>query len=173
MSVMLSAAMLHGNGRPTASTVGELGQYYKDDVTGDIYECRVASEYSPLHGAPIPGYRWELRVTGEDSSEHDALYHANRVIICFDGTSDVCYNTYDEAADSFGSMDKLQGMLTINTTISGNPAAGLNSSITVYRIIGMGGSKSSVNFVFIEGITGKRITYRLYSDNTVEKIVAS
>lgn len=57
---------LTGNGSPTSHLPGEVGQHYEDLLTGDIYECRIASKYSPLHGAPIGGYVWELRAKGED-----------------------------------------------------------------------------------------------------------
>lgn len=66
---------LTGEGRPTPHTPGEVGQFYQDLTTGDIYECRVSSEYSKLHGAPVGGYQWELRATGEDIEDFDELYN--------------------------------------------------------------------------------------------------
>lgn len=58
-----------GNGRPTKHTKGEVGQWYEDLETGDIWECRIAHEYSAIHGYPVGGYVWELRATGEDIRE--------------------------------------------------------------------------------------------------------
>lgn len=66
-----------GNGRPTVHTHGEVGQYYEDLETGDIYECRRSSEFSPLHGAPVGGYIWELRMRGEDRREHLTMLGSN------------------------------------------------------------------------------------------------
>ena len=60
---------LTGHGRPTPHTVGEVGQYYEDIATGDLYECRIAQEFSPTHGWPVGGFVWELRATGEDVRE--------------------------------------------------------------------------------------------------------
>ena len=65
---------LTGNGRPTVYTHGQLGQYYEDLTTGDIYECRQSSKYSKLHGAPVGGYIWELRASGEDRAEHSEFF---------------------------------------------------------------------------------------------------
>ena len=166
------AVMLHGNGRSTASTVGELGQYYKDDVTGDLYECRVASEYSPLHGSPIPGYRWEKRVTGEDVREHRILDGSVDVLFLYSHEGMICDKTYDEVAEGFSDMVKLHGFLEINQSVTGGMESGLMSSIAVYRNMQFGGGKkNSINFVFME-TTGKLVTYRLYSDNTLEEIKA-
>ena len=72
---------LTGNGRPTPHTKGELGQFYQDLTTGDIYECRVSSEFSKLHGAPIGGYQWELRATGENIEEHAVFYEGEWELI--------------------------------------------------------------------------------------------
>ena len=63
---------LTGNGRPSNHTVGVVGQHYEDLLTGDIYECRIASQYSKLHGSPVGGYVWEFRAKGEDIA--DGLY---------------------------------------------------------------------------------------------------
>ena len=60
---------LTGYGIPHNHLAGEVGQYYEDLNTGDLYECRSAHKYSPLHGAPVGGYVWVLRATGEDISE--------------------------------------------------------------------------------------------------------
>lgn len=60
---------LTGHGRPYPKFAGEVGQHYEDLDTGDIYECRIASEYSPTHGWPVGGYVWELRAKGEDIQE--------------------------------------------------------------------------------------------------------
>ena len=64
---------LTGHGRPTVYTPGKLGQYYEDLNTGDVYECRRDSKFSPTHGAPVGGYIWELRATGEDIREHQEI----------------------------------------------------------------------------------------------------
>lgn len=60
---------LTGHGVPSKRLVGEVGQYYEDLDTGDLYECRVASEHSKLHGPIMGGYVWELRAKGEDVKE--------------------------------------------------------------------------------------------------------
>lgn len=60
---------LTGNGRPSMHLKGEVGQYYEDMLTGDLYECRVASEFSKTNGRPFGGYVWELRAKGEDVEE--------------------------------------------------------------------------------------------------------
>ena len=60
---------LTGNGRPSMHLKGEVGQYYEDLLTGDLYECRVASEFSKTNGRPFGGYVWELRAKGEDVRE--------------------------------------------------------------------------------------------------------
>lgn len=60
---------LTGHGYPHPRMVGEVGQHYEDLDTGDLYECRVASEYSPIHGWPVGGYVWERRAKGEDIRE--------------------------------------------------------------------------------------------------------
>lgn len=57
---------LTGHGHPSNHFPGEVGQHYEDLDTGDIYECRIASKYSPTHGWPVGGYLWELRAKGED-----------------------------------------------------------------------------------------------------------
>lgn len=56
---------LTGHGRPHAHFAGEVGQHYEDLDTGDIYECRIAQQYSPTHGWPVGGYVWERRINGE------------------------------------------------------------------------------------------------------------
>lgn len=68
---------LTGNGKPSAYTHGEVGQFYEDITTGDIYECRRSSKYSPTHGAPVGGYWWELRVSGKDRTDHEEFYGAS------------------------------------------------------------------------------------------------
>ena len=60
---------LQGKGRPSNHLAGQVGQWYEDTNTGDIYECRIANEYSTLHGAPVGGYVWERRARGEDIRE--------------------------------------------------------------------------------------------------------
>ena len=60
---------LTGHGRPHPRLVGAVGQHYEDVDTGDVYECRLANEYSTIHGAPVGGYVWELRAKGEDVQE--------------------------------------------------------------------------------------------------------
>ena len=60
---------LTGHGRPSAHFAGEVGQHYEDLDTGDIYECRISSQYSPTHGWPVGGYVWERRAKGEDIRE--------------------------------------------------------------------------------------------------------
>lgn len=60
---------LTGHGRPSPKFAGEVGQHYEDLDTGDIYECRIASEHSPTHGWPVGGYVWERRAKGEDIRE--------------------------------------------------------------------------------------------------------
>lgn len=60
---------LTGHGIPSAHLVGEVGQHYEDLDTGDLYECRIAEQYSPTHGWPVGGYVWEKRATGEDIQE--------------------------------------------------------------------------------------------------------
>lgn len=60
---------LTGYGHPHNRLVGEVGQHYEDLNTGDLYECRIASEYSRIHGWPVGGYVWELRAKGEDIRE--------------------------------------------------------------------------------------------------------
>lgn len=60
---------LTGHGRPSPRLVGEVGHHYEDIDTGDIYECRIASEFSPTHGWPVGGYVWERRAKGEDIRE--------------------------------------------------------------------------------------------------------
>lgn len=65
---------LTGKGRPTMNTPGEVGQYYEDLNTGDIYECRRSSKYSPTHHAPVGGYWWELRAKGENIREHGDIF---------------------------------------------------------------------------------------------------
>lgn len=65
---------IQGHGRPTVYTEGMLGQFYVDLDTGNVYECRRSSKYSPTHGAPVGGYQWELRATGEDIREHMEIH---------------------------------------------------------------------------------------------------
>lgn len=60
---------LTGHGRPNPRFAGEVGQHYEDIDTGDLYECRIAQEYSPTHGWPVGGYVWERRAKGEDIRE--------------------------------------------------------------------------------------------------------
>lgn len=60
---------LTGHGYPHSHFVGAVGQHYEDLDTGDLYECRIASKYSPTHGWPVGGYVWELRAKGEDIRE--------------------------------------------------------------------------------------------------------
>ncbi len=57
--------MLTGNGIPSKRLVGEVGQHYKDLETGDVYECKLAEEHSPLHGELIGGYVWARVATGD------------------------------------------------------------------------------------------------------------
>lgn len=63
-----------GNGAPTRTTVGVVGQHYEDLNTGNIYECLVASEHSKIHGPMMGGYIWKLKVTGEDLEDHAAIF---------------------------------------------------------------------------------------------------
>lgn len=97
---------LKGHGYPTPSTVGEVGQHYEDIDTGDIYECRIASKYSPTHGWPVGGYVWERRAKGEDIQE---IYGSggggtdNRVHIGIGKNNDgeKCLFVYDNASSAW------------------------------------------------------------------------
>lgn len=108
---------LTGNGRPTMNTPGEVGQYYEDLNTGDIYECRRSSKYSPTHGAPVGGYWWELRVSGEDIKEHGDLYDIFVEEPCvktitFDGQTDRpgCYfGWFYKVSDDTPSVEDVLG----------------------------------------------------------------
>jgi hypothetical protein len=64
----MSVEMLTGHGRPTKYTAGIKGQRYKDLDTGDIYQCELDNEYSTIHGAPVGGYLWKLRIDGNGDS---------------------------------------------------------------------------------------------------------
>lgn len=57
---------LTGHGQPHKHLPGEVGQYYEDLNTGDIYECLIAQPYSPTHGWPVGGYIWDKVLDGDD-----------------------------------------------------------------------------------------------------------
>lgn len=87
---------LTGHGHPNPRLVGEVGQHYEDLDTGDIYECRVASKYSPTHGWPVGGYVWERRAKGEDMRE---IYSSDGAFRVIDGKAELAELGFD--ADAF------------------------------------------------------------------------
>jgi hypothetical protein len=97
---------LTGHGRPSSHLIGEVNQHYEDLDTGDIYECRVASQYSPLHGAPVGGYQWELRFKGEDIQDSAQYLSSGSGVTSWNDLTDkpfydespVLYNGYPEYA---------------------------------------------------------------------------
>ena len=93
---------LTGKGRPTMNTPGEVGQYYEDLNTGDIYECRRSSKYSPTHHAPVGGYWWELRAKGEDRNDHGDFYGADDLIVFINA-----YNSVSTATSAQEIWDRI------------------------------------------------------------------
>lgn len=59
--------MLTGHGRPSKHLRGEVGQLYKNVDNGDLWQCKLANQYSTIHGAPVGGYLWVLHTKGEDT----------------------------------------------------------------------------------------------------------
>lgn len=163
--------MLEGNGRPSAHLVGEVGQYYKDFETGDIYECRSANKFSPLHGAPVGGYVWELRVKGEDVTDHGDFYGGSKYIpFAKNGNEIRCGITYAEAEQwcsngtnravgslNISEMDSSSGILKVATYYT--------NSITFGIALGSGSNAwLQFDFILSDGSTTK---VRLYPDETV------
>lgn len=96
--------LLTGTGHPSKRLKGEVGQHYKDLNTGDIYECKVAKEHSPMHGKISGGYIWHKIATGDHVEIMDAkldkeLYDTSYVdTLSWDGstTGRTTYtNSYD------------------------------------------------------------------------------
>lgn len=95
---------LTGHGRPHNRLIGEVGQHYEDLNTGDLYECRVASQWSPTHGWPVGGYVWERRAKGEDireiyggsggSNVYFVVKYNNEVKFVSDGIYDAAINMF-------------------------------------------------------------------------------
>ena len=105
-----------GNGAPTRTTVGVVGQHYEDLNTGNIYECLVASEHSKIHGPMMGGYIWELKASGEDLEDHAAIFGGGGIGVAGTGESSEIFNDYVKNIAS-GKYSHAEGY---SNTASGN-----------------------------------------------------
>ena len=125
---------LTGYGIPHNHLEGQVGQQYEDLNTGNLYECRVANKFSATHGAPVGGYVWVLRATGEDISE---LY----------GSGGGSWNDlkdkpfYEETAVVAGDT------LTWDGNTDGLESANFGFPVPYYRI-----SENSIPFSEVDGV---------------------
>lgn len=141
---------LTGNGRPSMHLKGEVGQYYEDMLTGDLYECRVASEFSKTNGRPFGGYVWELRAKGEDireiyGSAHNANGGLTTALFTFEldstGTAfeATCPLSFDEMATLIKSGEPVHSKLDMramgNPFVTGSFSHGLGRDNQVESII--------------------------------------